>query len=136
MDPGIGAHAQRTLNSSVLASAFCSCSLSSLIRAAVSAFASSSALLSIGAEADMSLLSVEAWAGFLTEARADRGLPVEVVRVEAVLLTLLVVDEMGVVDDLEGVRLAPDGEEPAEEREAWPGGEGFLTAVDMADVCR
>lgn len=121
----------------MLASAFCSCSLSSLIRAAVSAFASSSALLSTGAEADISLLSEEAWAGFLTEARADRGLPVEDVRVEAVLLTLLlVVADVGVVEDLEGVRLAPDGEDPAEVREAWPGGEGFLTAADMADVCR
>lgn len=83
----------------------------------------------------MSLLRVEAWVGFLTEARADRGLLMELVR-EAVGLLAVVVVAVGAegMEDLEGVRLTPDGEEEVEERWPWPGGEGFLTVVDMADV--
>lgn len=85
----------------------------------------------MGADEDM--LRVEVWVGLLTEARADSGPLVEFVRVEVGLL--VVEAAVGMDDeDLEGERLSPDGE-AAEERCAWPGGEGFFTAVDMADVC-
>lgn len=70
--------------------------------------------------------------GLFTAARADIGDPVEPARAGA-LRVEAVEGEDGVVD-LAGERLETPDEEPAEEREAAPGGGGFLIEADMADV--